>query len=211
MIQPPIFWTFRRCPYAMRARLALISAGVRVELREILLRAKPQAFLETSASATVPALNLGNRVLDESADIMIWALEKNDPLRLLDMPREGWSLIDENDGPFKAALDHTKYASRYPELDSEAERSKAAAFLVGLDQRLKGQNCLFGRRPTIADQAILPFVRQFTNTDRDWFDNQPWPDLKTWLYRFTESETFAQIMKKHTPWSEDDAPIWFGG
>ncbi len=210
MSQHPILWTFRRCPYAMRARLALMSAGIRVELREILLRDKPPAFLETSPSATVPALRANGRVLDESADIMLWALEQSDPQRLLDMPKEGWNLIDTNDGPFKAALDHTKYASRFPELDAGAERSKATAFLLKLDQRLKGQSSLFGDRPTIADQAILPFVRQFANTDRVWFDEQVWPDLIAWLNRFTESAAFAQIMTKYVPWSEGDAPHWFG-
>jgi len=188
-----------------------MSASVRVELREILLKDKPQAFLETSASATVPALRLSDRVLDESVDIMVWALERHDPQRLLDMPYEGWNLVDANDGPFKAALDHTKYASRYPELDPEAERSKAAAFLVDLDQRLKGQNFLFEARPTIADQAILPFVRQFANTDRDWFASQAWPDLIAWLNRYTQSVAFAQVMAKYAPWSEGDTPTWFGG
>lgn len=210
MSQPPIFWTFRRCPYAMRARLALKSARVRVELREILLMDKPQAFLATSASATVPALRLSDRVLDESRDIMVWALEQSDPQRLLDMPQEGWNLIEENDGPFKTALDHTKYASRYPDLDAKAERSKAAAFLAGIDERLKGQSGLFGNRPTIADYAILPFVRQFANIDRDWFDAQAWPDLINWLSAFTESTALEQIMTKYVPWSEGDAPIWFG-
>lgn len=211
MSQHPIFWTFRRCPYAMRARLAVLSSSIKVELREILLKEKPQAFLETSASATVPALRLNDRVLDESLDIMVWALELNDPQRLLDMPQDGWNLIDANDGPFKVALDHTKYASRYPKLDAKAERSKAAAFLFDLDQRLKGQSFLFGNCPTLADQAILPFVRQFANTDRDWFDAQAWPDLIAWLNRFTQSVNFSQVMAKYAPWSEGDVPVWFGG
>lgn len=209
MSQHPILWTFRRCPYAMRARLAIMSSGIRVELREILLRDKPPAFLETSASATVPALRVNGRVLDESAEIMIWALEQNDPQRLLDMPKEGWQLIDTNDGPFKAALDRTKYASRFPELDAKDERGKAATFLVDLDQRLKAQNSLFGDRLTIADQAILPFVRQFANTDRNWFDAQDWSNLIAWLDRFTESVAFAQIMVKYVPWSQGAAPLWF--
>ncbi|MBL4767836.1 MAG: glutathione S-transferase C-terminal domain-containing protein, partial [Rhodobacteraceae bacterium] len=157
-----------------------------------------------------PALRMGDLVLDESTDIMVWALEQSDPQRLLDIPKAGWSLIDTNDGPFKTALDHTKYASRFPELNAEAERGKAAAHLVDLNQRLKGQNSLFGDGPTIVDLAILPFVRQFANTDRDWFDTQNWPDLIAWLNRFTESEAFAQIMIKYLPWSEGDAPHWFG-
>ena len=206
----PILWTFRRCPYAMRARLALLSAGVRVELREILLRDKPQAFLETSDSGTVPTLRLADRVLDESADIMVWALKQNDPQNLLDMPSQGWELISRNDGPFKTALDHTKYASRFPELDAAAERETAAAHLIDFDKRLKGQHALFGDQLTIADQAILPFVRQFANVDFDWFMTQPWPNLISWLNKFTASDAFAQIMAKYPPWSESDPPTWFG-
>ncbi|WP_413828152.1 glutathione S-transferase [Tateyamaria sp.] len=207
----PVLWTFRRCPYAMRARLAIASAGVKVELREILLRDKPQTFLETSASATVPALRLENRVVDESKDIMIWALEQSDPHQLLDMPDEGWALIDANDGPFKAALDHTKYASRFPDIDTETERRKAAAFLMCLDGRLKRQTSLFGARPTIADLAILPFVRQFANIDREWFDAQPWPNLIAWLDGFLQSEDLSHVMTKYPPWSDGDLPVWFGG
>ena len=210
MAQHPVFWTFRRCPYAMRARLALVSAGVKVELREILLRDKPQAFLDTSASGTVPALRANDQVLDESLDIMIWALEQSDPQQLLDMPKEGWELISTNDGPFKNALDHTKYATRYPDLDEEVERQKAATYLTDLDQKLDGQAWLFGDRPTIADLAMLPFVRQFANIDRAWFDAQPWPNLIRWLDQFLASDTFGQIMHKYAPWSEDDVPIWFG-
>ena len=194
----------------MRARLAILQSTVTVDLREILLRDKPDAFLKTSPSGTVPALRTEDQVRDESLDIMIWALEQSDPHRLLDLPAEGWALISENDGPFKSALDHTKYAIRYPELDAEAERSKAAAYLTGLDQRLSGKAVLFGDRLTIADYAILPFVRQFANTDLNWFEGQNWPDLIAWLKRFTQSETFAQIMPKLAPWAEGDAPILFG-
>ncbi len=209
MSQPPILWTFRRCPYAMRARLAVASAGVKVELREILLRDKPQAFLETSPSATVPALQLEGRVVDESKDIMIWALEQSDPHQLLDMPKDGWDLIDTNDGPFKSALDHTKYASRFPDVDTAAERSKAAAFLMQLDKTLKKQTFLFGKNTTIADLAILPFVRQFANIDREWFDAQDWPDLIAWLDRFLQGEALSHVMTKYTPWSIGDPPVWF--
>jgi glutathione S-transferase len=221
MLAHPILWTFRRCPYAMRARLALSSARVTVELREILLKKKPQAFLETSPSASVPSLWVPGlwlpgveepqQVIDESIDIMVWALEQNDPEQLLNMPSEGSSLIDTNDGPFKIALDHTKYASRFPDVDAEAERHKAAGFLVDLDQRLKGQAALFGDRPTLADQAILPFVRQFANADRDWFDAQDWPDLSGWLNGFTQGDAFARIMIKYALWQDGDAPVWFGG
>jgi len=210
MSQPPILWSFRRCPYAIRARLAIRAAGIRVELREIVLRDKPERFLDTSPTATVPALRLADRVLDESLDIMVWALNQQDPQKLLNMPKAGWNLIDDNDGPFKTALDHTKYAVRYPELDAEVERSKAASYLVGLNTRLHGQAWLFGGKPTLADLALLPFVRQFANIDRGWFDAQPWPDLIVWLDRFTASEDFTLVMPKFKPWVEGDAPLWFG-
>ena len=206
---PPVLWSFRRCPYAIRARLAIASAGLEVELREIVLRYKPQPFLETSPSGTVPSLRLSDRVIDESRDIMIWALRSNDPEGLLQVPDEGWALIDRNDGPFKTALDHTKYASRHPDLDPEVERRKAAAFLHDLDARLSGQQSLMGERQTIVDLALLPFVRQFANTDLTWFRGQPWPDLIAWLERFTSSTQFAHVMAKYPPWTQDDAPTWF--
>lgn len=206
----PVLWSFRRCPYAMRARAAILCAGVTVELREILLRDKPGAFLQTSPSATVPALRQGEMVLDESLDIMVWALEQRDPLGLLDMPQDGWQAIEANDGPFKEALDHTKYASRHPDLDPTIVRAKASSYLSHLNDRLKGQMALFGDQPTLADHAIWPFVRQFANTDCAWFDAQPWPDLIAWLERFTEREMFTKIMVKYPPWVEGDTPIQFG-
>ncbi|WP_425082346.1 glutathione S-transferase [Ruegeria arenilitoris] len=211
MAQYPILWSFRRCPYAIRARLALASSRVTVELREILLQDKPEAFLQTSPSGTVPALRLPDKVIDESLEIMIWALQQNDPQRLLDMPQEGWGLIAANDGPFKDALDHTKYVVRYPDLDVQKERRKAASYLLNLDERLVGRACLFGDRPTLADLALLPFVRQFAHIDRAWFDAQEWPNLVAWLDQFLDSEVFLLVMRKYTTWSEGDAPIWFNG
>jgi len=208
--QAPILWSFRRCPYAMRARLAIRAAGVRVELREILLRDKPAAFLAESPTATVPALRLSNRVLDESLDIMLWALEQNDPAGLLDMPDAGWRLIAANDGPFKAALDRTKYASRFPDTDPLAERDKAAQILMGLNTGLTQHAALLGARTTLADLALLPFVRQFAQIDRAWFDAQPWPALIRWLDAFLSSDRFSAIMDKHPPWTPDQAPLWFG-
>lgn len=194
----------------MRARLAVKAAGLRLELREILLREKPQAFLDTSPSGTVPSLRLNSQVIDESLDIMIWALRQNDPAELLDMPGEGWALIETSDGPFKAALDHTKYAVRYPDLDPEAERAKASDFLMHLNDKLTGA-WLYGDQPKLADLAILPFVRQFANIDRAWFDDQNWPGLRGWLDRFIDSPAFEGIMSKHPPWKDGDAPVWFGG
>ncbi|WP_432653529.1 glutathione S-transferase [Ruegeria atlantica] len=211
MAHHPILWTFRRCPYAIRARLALASSRVTVELREILLRDKPEAFLKVSPSGTVPTLRLPDKVIDESLEIMVWALQQNDPQRLLDMPQEGWGLITVNDGPFKAALDHTKYTTRYPDLDANEERRKAASYLLSLDERLVGKAWLFGDRPTLADLALLPFVRQFAHIDRAWFDVQEWPNLTAWLDQFLDSEIFLLVMSKYATWSEGDSPIWFKG
>ena len=208
--QHPILWSFRRCPYAIRARLAINAAGVPVELREILLRDKPGAFLAASPSATVPCLELPDQVLDESLDIMVWVLKQRDPQGWLQMPDDGWALITENDGPFKAALDHVKYAVRFPEVDPQAERAKAAEHLCALDARLRGQDWLFGASATLADFALLPFVRQFANVDRAWFDAQGWPDVSGWLDRFLQSAEFADVMTKYPPWTDGDAPVPFG-
>lgn len=202
----PILYTFRRCPYAMRARLALAASGVTVELREILLRDKPQAFLDASPSATVPCLVTPAQTIDESLDIMFWALAQGDPQGWLDMPEAGLDLIARSDGPFKSALDRTKYATRYPEDDPQQHRAVASDFLTELDVQVDGW--IFAK-PTLADFAILPFVRQFAFIDRDWFDAQPWPDLHAWLDRFLRSAQFDQIMPKYTPWQPDDAPIIF--
>lgn len=207
MPQTPILWSFRRCPYAMRARLAVQSAGVRCELREILLKDKPAAFLATSASGTVPALQVV-KTIDESRDIMVWALEQNDPESWLDMPEAGHALITENDGPFKAALDHTKYAVRHPDKDETEERAKAATYLHALNTQLT-QRFLFKDTPSLADMAILPFVRQFANTDRAWFDRQDWPNLIRWLDAFLESTAFTGIMTKYPPWQEGQTPVHF--
>jgi glutathione S-transferase len=181
--------------------LALASAHLAVEHREVVLRNKPAEFLQTSASETVPTLDLGDRVIDESLDIMIWALEQNDPEQLLDMPAIGWELITRNDGPFKAALDHTKYSTRYPDLDVLAERDKASLHLKQLDQRLADNTWLCGDRLTLADLALVPFVRQFAYIDRRWFDAQDWPRLVAWLDALLESELFLQVMEKHPPWA----------
>jgi glutathione S-transferase len=193
----------------MRARLAVQAAGVTVELREILLKDKPDLFLNTSASGTVPALKAGDVILDESLDIMIWALEQNDPEGWLTVSDDGWELITRNDGPFKAALDRTKYATRYDGVDPMEERQKAATFLIDLNNRLARDGWLFGGQPSICDFAILPFVRQFANIDRAWFDAQDWPHLLAWLERFLASDSFAAIMVKHPVWADGQTPLHF--
>ncbi|MEM5492441.1 glutathione S-transferase [Hoeflea sp. AS16] len=205
-MKKPVLYSFRRCPYAMRARLAVASAGLEVELREILLRDKPAAFLAASPSGTVPCLVTGDGVIDESLDVMIWALSQKDPEGWLKMPEEGADLIARADGPFKDALDRTKYANRYPGVDRDAQRDIAALFLGDLDTAI--DEWIFDR-PTLADFAILPFVRQFAFIDKHWFDTQPWPSLQGWLERFLVSDRFAHIMEKYPQWQEGDPPTLF--
>ena len=202
----PIFYTFRRCPYAMRARLAIAAAGITVELREVVLRDKPAAFLAASDSGTVPCLVTDQGNIDESLDIMKWALARNDTDHWLDMRDTGWDLITRADGPFKDALDRTKYASRYSDTDAKEQRELAAEFLTELDSRIA---VWIFERPSIADFAILPFVRQFAFIDKPWFDAQPWPNLQGWLDRFLATDQFENIMLKYPQWSEGDAPTFF--
>ncbi|SMX26674.1 glutaredoxin 2 [Pelagimonas phthalicica] len=202
----PLLYSFRRCPYAMRARLAIASSGLKVELREVVLRDKPQAFLDASPSATVPCLVTGDTIIDESLDIMIWALQQADPEAWRAMPDAGWDWIKRSDGPFKSALDRTKYATRYPDCDAEEERAKASEFLGDLNAQIG--NWIF-EAPSLADYAILPFIRQFAFIDKAWFDAQPWPALQAWLERFLESDRFAAIMSKYKQWQPEDAPLIF--
>lgn len=209
MQKMPILWSFRRCPYAMRARLAIRSSGVQVALQEILLRDKPAAFLATSPKGTVPVVDTDNRVIAESRDIMLWALGQADPDRWCDMADEGYALIDQNDGPFKLALDRTKYAVRYPDVDQAAERHKGLDFLRVLNERLVDNAFLMGPRRTLADMAILPFVRQFANINRGWFDAQGLVPLTRWLDDFLFSDEFAQIMKKYPPWQPGQDRVLF--
>lgn len=200
----PILYSFRRCPYAMRARLAIHAAGLAVEIREIVLRDKHPLFLETSPKGTVPVLVAKNRVLEESLDIMHWALAQRDPEGWLNTPADAHDLIDEADGDFKAALDRYKYASRYPEIDTTSERDRAAGFLWRLDHMLDGQSGLYADRIGLADMAIVTFVRQFAFVDRVWFDEMGWNSLRQWLDSFINSGRFSAIMTKYPRWETDD-------
>lgn len=203
----PILYSFRRCPYAIRSRLAIHSAGVQVELREILLRDKAPKFLEASESKTVPCLQTVDYILDESLEIMIWALKINDPNNWLKEHDESIELIETCDGPFKNALDRTKYPDRYPDEDAIENRVLASEFLDLIERQLKP--CLFGEKFNLADIAILPFVRQFAHIDFDWFLSQPWPKAAQWLENFKTSEMFNSVMKKYPKWEEDDPKTLF--
>ena len=203
-----ILYSFRRCPYAMRARLALLASGTHCELREVKLSAKPEEMLEASPKGTVPVLVLEDgSVIDESLDIMHWALARNDADGWL--AREDADLVAENDGPFKHALDRYKYPNRY-DSDPLEHRAHGLGFLQRLESRLSANRQLAGADMGFTDAAIMPFVRQFAATDRDWFAVQPLPRLQAWLASHLESALFKLCMVKHTPWQAGDAPAIFG-
>ena len=209
-----IFWSFRRCPYAMRARLAVCSAGIRVELREILLRDKPDAFLRASPKGTVPVVELADgTVLEESRDVMQWALSQNDPDGWLDVqhqdPDHTAAFLDALDGPFKTHLDRYKYASRFDPDTALEHRAAGAAMLAEFETRLAARPSLSGEKNGLLDFATLPFVRQFRIANPVWFDAQPWPHLHRWLQAFLESQQFASVMKKYTVWQEGDDGVVF--
>ncbi|MEZ5742486.1 MAG: glutathione S-transferase [Sphingomonadaceae bacterium] len=203
----PVLYSFRRCPYAMRARLALGISGTRCELREVKLSAKPEAMLEASPKGTVPVLVLADgEVIDESLDIMRWALKRSDPERWLE--RDDPALVAMNDGAFKHDLDRYKYPERHGS-DVLAHRAKGLAFLQELDDRLAAGGQLCGSTRGLTDAAIMPFVRQFAAVDRDWFDNLPLPSLRAWLSGHLSSGLFAAIMVRPKPWSPGDEPAVF--
>lgn len=202
----PLLYSFRRCPYAIRARMVLRYAGIQCVLREVLLRNKPQAMLDISQKGTVPVLQLADQVLDESLDVMQWALSKSDP--------EGWAVPDEhllverNDGYFKYYLDRYKYFDRYPEQPQDWYFDQALVFLQELEVRLQshpgGPLFLTGKQLCWIDVAIFPFVRQFAFVDKEKFDAQALPGLQQWLDYFLESDLFLSVMNKYPFWAEGD-------
>ena len=210
----PILWSFRRCPYAMRARLAIKSSGRNVLLREILLRDKPAPFLEASEKGTVPVLILPDgTVIDESLDVMFWALEGSDPedwmAPLSANEDESRAHLNSLDIEFKHHLDRYKYATRYDGVDEGEHRDKGVEFLNKWNKMLGQTGALSGEKLGFLDYATLPFVRQFRIADLDWFDRQDWPHLHQWLQSFLASERFDMIMKKYKPWLETGEDITF--
>ena len=197
----------------MRARLAIWCVGLRCELREVVLRDKPPSLIEYSPKATVPVLVLEDgEVIDESLDIMFWALKHEDPAGWL-TPEHGniedmRAIIHRNDTEFKDHLDHYKYPNRYDDVDPLYHRNEAEKVLQDLNERIAAHGYLFGSTPSLADYAIGPFVRQFANTNREWFDQTEWRALKEWLDWFIHQPLFLNIMRKYPQWHTGDEPTW---
>ena len=209
----PILYTFRRCPYAMRARFAIRSSKIIVEIREIKLQEKPSEFLKLSPKGTVPVLitNSGE-VLEESLDIIYWALNKNDPHKWLAKGKlenqEIIKLLDDLENKFKPNLDKYKYPSRFSGVDQFFHRDKNLCFLNKLNSYLENNKSLNCEHLSLLDYAIFPFVRQFRNVDQDWFDKLNFIFLNKWINQIIDSKDFSSIMKKFKKWEPNDVPIY---
>ena len=208
----PILYSFRRCPYAMRARMAIHISGQKCQLREVLLRDKPPSMLEYSAKGTVPVLILQDgKVIDESLDVIDWALNLNDPddwQRSKDTKKTK-ELIKINDGEFKYHLDRYKYSKRYDNEDPEFHRKKCLKFIESINNELNNSEYIFDDNISYADIVLLPFIRQFRIADIEWFDSLPYDNLKKWLSSFLDSSLLNSIMKKYDLWKEGDKSIVF--
>ncbi len=200
----PILYSYRRCPYAIRARMTLKYASIEYEHREIEFRNKPQAMLLLSPKGTVPVLCVDGRVLDQSLDIMRWALEKADP--------DDWRGVDEsisqawverNDGPFKVLLDQYKYPNRFPQLNQDDVLNGAIDLMLDpMDHLLRSSTYLLGNKISWVDVAIFPFIRQFAAVNPQRFEDMPLTSLKKWLQQHLESELFNAVMDKHPTWTD---------
>lgn len=213
----PILYSFRRCPYAMRARLAIAACGLSVEVREVALRNKPPELLTLSPKATVPVLSLPDgTVIDQSLDVMRWAIAQHAPedwMVLSDVQRlQGEAWVALLDGPFKFNLDRYKYPNRYADCDPLPHRSACVAVLLGWEAQLSQMRAefLFGPLPCLYDYAILPFIRQFRSADETWFDAQTdFPRVQAWLHGLMGAVLFERVMVRLEPWQAGDAPVFF--
>ena len=208
----PVLYSFRRCPYAMRARMGLVAGEQEVELREVVLRDKPEEMLAASPKGTVPVLILPDgEVIDESLDIMRWALKMRDDEELLSTEAEAQlALVQDMDATFKPHLDRYKYPNRYPDEPDVDHKG------IGLDwinrnlyERLTRHAHLFGEKTTFADIAIFPFIRQFAHVNRDWFYETVSPETGNWLKHHLESPRFKRIMKKYKQWPGNEPGVIF--
>ena len=217
----PILYSFRRCPYAMRARIFISMCDIEVELREVHLKNIPKDMSDVSPKSTVPVLQFNNgEILEESLDIMNWALNINDKYDLKYSKEQNikktQEILNIIDGPFKYHLDRYKYNTRY--IDNEAirapekHRDAALKLLEIIENELINKHLwIFSNNPSYIDLAILPFIRQFRIADIEWFDkNMPLKNLHAWLMRFLEWQTFHNIMKKNKPWKVNNEPVYFG-
>lgn len=213
MLDTPILYSFRRCPYCMRAHMALNYAGLKIILRDVKLSDLPAEVLAVSPHATVPSLGISeNEYMDESWDIVKWAVQQNDPGNWLgennEYLNEAEMLVEINDFSFKDDLDHYKYADRYPEHPMEYYRENGEEFLEELTELLQQNTFLSADHIAITDIAVFPFIRQFAMVDKEWFDKSPYPELQRWLLAMLSSEWFIEAFKKHETWETGSKDIY---
>lgn len=203
----PVLYSYRRCPYAMRARLAVYFANCVVEQREIVFWGKPKSMLEASPKGTVPVLILPDgKVIDESWEVMQWALQGSPYLPAgQELAVKAW--IAKNDEQFKPHLDAYKYPDDFPEIAQIEARQQGEAFLQQLEQVLQSQSFLLGEQLTVVDLAIFPFIRQFAHVDKVWWQTAPYPALKAWLEQHLQSEYFKAVMKNRPVWEAGHSPL----
>jgi len=205
----PILYSFRRCPFAIRARMALVYSGIQVELREVKLSAMPDSMLQLSPRATVPVLALKDgQVLDESLDIMRWSLSQSDPQRWLDIDETSTGLIQRFDEEFKPLLDYYKYADRHPRFSQLEHRIRAEVFLEELNKLLNLHPYLSDSQWRLTDVAIFPFIRQFAGVDASWFERCEYASVRSWLNTMLGSDLFQRVMNKNPFWQPGDETIY---
>lgn len=201
----PVLYSFRRCPFAMRARMALVYSGIQVELREVELSDMPESMLRLSPKATVPVLVLGDgQVIDESLDVMLWSLAQADPDQWLDIDETSSQLIRRSDEEFKPLLDCYKYADRHPQLTPLEHRARAEVFVDELNQLLNRHAYLSDDQCRLTDMAIFPFIRQFAGVDAAWFDSSQYSSVRSWLNGLLAHDLFQRIMSKNPFWQPGD-------
>ncbi|MEA3406048.1 MAG: glutathione S-transferase [Pseudomonadota bacterium] len=211
----PVLYSYRRCPYAMRARIGIYLSGIPVEQREIVFWDKPEPMLQASPKGTVPVLILSDgQVIDESRDILIWAFNQAEQACSDLIPQDSELMlqmnqwIDRNDDEFKIWLDQYKYSDRFPENSQTYYRQQGEVFLSAIEQALQAHPYLLGEHLTVADLAIFPFIRQFVNVDKPWFEQADYPNLKSWLACHLQSDYFLNVMKNRPVWQAGHVPLW---
>lgn len=212
----PILYSLRNCPYAMRARMAIFKSSQMVLLRDLVLSNKPEEMMQASPKGTVPVLVLDNgTVVEESFDVMLWALYESDPRDLLhsldeNILPEMLKLINEFDNEFKACLEQYKCAKRYQEDNIEECRVACQQYLQKLEQRLAKHDFLMSDKESLADIALIPFIRQFARVERQWYLQSPYPKVRLWLNNYLQSAMFSKVMAKHPLWLDSQQEVLFG-
>ena len=212
----PIIYSLRNCPYAMRARLAIFKAKQAVLLRDLVLSNKPAEMIAVSPKGTVPVLVLANgTVIEESLAVMLWALQQTDPDDLLHGQKEGalpamLLLINKFDNDFKTSLEAYKCAKRYQEDNVAQCRVVCEQYIKQLEQRLTEHRFLMSDKESLADIALVPFIRQFARVERQWYLQSPYPRVRRWLNSYLQSPVFTKVMAKHPLWLDNHNDVLFG-